>query len=204
MKKYAVITGDITNFTSLSDARRQDLISGTNSLLRKWVSQPQNAAFFRGDSYQILFEEPDLAVTRSIQLICWFKKQGKLSTRISIGIGDLAYRGKTVLESDGEAFHLSGRNFDELGPKELIRLTTTDDKKNELLGILLMFMNLVINDWTPNQAEVIFELLNDQTATQEQIAKKLQIFQSGIARRLKIAHWKEIEKALGYLSEQLK
>ena len=207
MKKCAVLTGDITDFTSLRNERREELIGDTNDILKNWVQRPEDAAIFRGDSFQLMFEELDLVVMRSIQLICWFKKQANthpnLSTRISIGIGELAFKGKSVLDSDGEAFHLSGRNFDQMEAGELIRITTGNEEQNERLAVLLMFMNLVISEWTPSQAEVIYWVLEDQNATQKNIASRLNIFQSGIAKRLKIAHWKEMDKAIKYISGQL-
>jgi len=208
MKKYAVITGDITDFTSLDNERREELIGDTDDILKKWVQRPEDAAIFRGDSFQLVFEELELAVMRSLQLICWFKKQASnsspnLNARLAVGIGKLAFKGKTVLDSDGEAFHLSGRNFDQMESGELLRIATESAERNEQLAVLLMFMNLVINDWTPSQAEVIYWVLEDQNATQKNIAHRLNIFQSNIAKKLKIAHWKEIEKAAKYIAKIL-
>ena len=124
MKTYAVITGDITDFTRLENERREELIGDTDELIKKWVKRPQDAAIFRGDSFQLLFDDLEVAVLRCIQLVCWFRKQAEkespgLGARIAVGIGGLAFQGKTVLDSDGEAFHLSGRNFDTM---ELINL----------------------------------------------------------------------------------
>ncbi len=208
MKKYAVITGDIIDFTSLDNERREELIGDTDDNIKDWVKRPEDAAIFRGDSYQLLFEDLRLAVVRSIQLICWFKKQAtadypNLSTRVSLATGELAFRGKTVLDSDGEAFHLSGRNFDQLEPGELIRITTGNPELDEQLAVLLLFMNVIMNEWTPQQAEVVYWVLEDQNATQKKLAGKLNIFQSNVARRLKLARWKEIETAINFIAKQL-
>ncbi|MFD0749244.1 hypothetical protein ACFQZS_03760 [Mucilaginibacter calamicampi] len=208
MKKYAVITGDITDFTSLDNERREELIGDTHDHIKRWVKRSGDAAIFRGDSFQLLFEDLNLAVIRSIQLICWFKKQAekkfpKLSTRISLGVGELAFKGKTVLDSDGEAFHLSGRNFDQLETGELLRITTGNEELNEQLDVLLTFMNVVMNGWTSHQAEIIYWVLEDQNATQENIGRRLNIFQSNIATRLKVARWKEMEKGINYITVQL-
>lgn len=208
MKKYAVITGDIIDFTSVGNKRREELIGDTDDNIKRWVKQPEDAAIFRGDSFQLIFEDPDLAVIRSIQLICWFKKQAEpkfphLSTRISLGIGGLAFKGKTVLDSDGEAFHLSGRNFDLLETDELLRISTGKAEQDELLAVLLTFMNLIMNGWSSQQAEVVYWVLEDQNATQEKIGKRLNMYQSNIAKRLKAAHWKEMEKGIRFISAQL-
>ena len=208
MKKYAVITGDIIDFTRLDNERREELIGDTDDVIKGWVKRPEDAAIFRGDSFQLIFEDLNLAVIRSIQLICWFKKQASpaypnLSTRISLGVGELAFQGKTVLDSDGEAFHLSGRNFDLLEAGELLRITTGDAEQDEQFNVLLLFMNLVMNNWSPHQAEVIYWVLEDQQATQKEIAKRLNIFQPNIAKRLQIARWKEMEKAINFIAGQL-
>lgn len=208
MKKYAVITGDIVAFTKLDNDRREELIGDTDEHIKRWVKGPEDAAIFRGDSFQLIFEDLNLAVIRSVQLICWFKKQAEqrfpnLSTRISLGIGELAFKGKTVLDSDGEAFHLSGRNFDQLETDELLRITTGDPEQNEQFAVLLTFMNLVMNGWTPQQAEVVYWVLEDQNATQEKIGRRLNMYQSNIAKRLKVAHWKEIEKGIKFITAQL-
>src|SRR5258708_36181067 len=105
---YAVLTGDIINFTQLDNNSRQLLIEDTKQLIKSWVKDPKDAEVFRGDSYQLIFDDTDNALNRSIGLICWFKKHPlnkngwPLSTRISIGIGKIAYKGKSVLDSDGE------------------------------------------------------------------------------------------------------
>jgi len=204
MENGAVFTGDIINFTSLNDIDREALIKETTVLIKSWVNNTADAAIFRGDSYQILFENTTTAIIKSIQLICWFKKpfhekQFNLSTRISIGIGEIAYKGNSVLDSDGEAFHLSGRRFDNLEKSELLSINTHSPDKNKQLKIILMFVNMVVNEWTPSQAEAIYLILENRKLKQETLAKQLKIHQSGIAKRLKLAHWKEIDKTIDYI-----
>jgi len=208
MKRYAVITGDIIDFTRLDNERREELIGDTDDVIKGWVKRPEDAAIFRGDSFQLIFEDLNLAVIRSIQLICWFKKQASpaypnLSTRISLGVGELAFKGKTVLDSDGAAFHLSGRNFDTLESGELLRISTGNSEQDEQFSVLFLFMNLVMNNWSPHMAEVIYWVLEDQQATQKEIAKRLNIFQPNIAKRLQIARWKEMERAIQFITKQL-
>ncbi len=209
MELYAVITGDIENFTALPDHRRSRFIAESEQLMSNMVKKNQNAQMFRGDSYQLLFDDIYQALEKAVQLICWFKLNSDkdsnilLSTRLSIGIGEIAYEGKSVLDSDGEAFHLSGRNFDLMNKEEIIRLTTSDDKKNETYSIVLLFMNAIIKQWTPSQAETIFELLSNKENTQEKIAKKLHISQPAIAYSLRAAKWREIERGIYFINKEL-
>lgn len=205
MEKQAVLTGDIINFTKLSPKNRKLLMENAEKLMKSWIIQSTDAEIFRGDSYQILFDDIQKALKRSIQLICWFKTcsdEGQkiyLSTRISIGIGSVSYRGKNILSSDGEAFHLSGRNFDQMKTGELLRIHTNDADKNHTIAVILNFVNKIINQWTIAQAEVIFELL--EAKTQQEIADKLQLSQPAINNRIKLSNWKDVILAIDFITE---
>ncbi|WP_316838995.1 hypothetical protein [Pedobacter gandavensis] len=205
MKTKAVITGDIINFTKLSAAKRKELIEDTGKLLKTWIKAKENAEIFRGDSYQVLFENIQEAITKSIQLICWFKKHSDeaakiyLSTRISIGIGKVAYLGKNVLNSDGEAFHLSGRNFDTMKEEEFLTIHTNNELKNDGIKIILNFVNKYIEKWTKGQSEVIYLLLEGKT--QKETAKILSLSQPSVNSRLKSAGWKEFEPSIKYIAD---
>jgi len=220
MKIYAVITGDIKNFTKLPIDRRSKLVAETEQLMKTMVKNSRDAQVFRGDSYQLIIDDITQVLKKCIQLVCWFKLNSdrlnvagktskpdirvQLSTRLSIGIGEIAYEGKNVLDSDGEAFHLSGRKFDQLNKDDIIQLTTADEKNNEVFGMLLMFMNSIIRSWTRTQAETIFQLLEKDDNTQEQVAKKLKMTQPAVALSLRAAKWKEVEKGISYINRELK
>ena len=203
MKDYAVITGDIINFTQLDKHSRQSLIKDAKKQMKLWVKKPEDAEVFRGDSYQLIFDDVNYALSRSIQLICWFKKQQgyknalPLSTRISIGIGKVAYSGKSVLDSDGEAFHQSGRSFDKMADGELLTINTVNEAINSQIEIILVFINQIINQWNTNQAEVIYLL--KEGYTQQNTARELGIMQGAVNNRLKAAKWKEVDKGLNYI-----
>jgi hypothetical protein len=208
MEKYAVLTGDIVNFTQLPDKERLKLISETESLLKSWVNQPNEAEIFRGDSFQLIIGDITTAIKKGIQLICWFKKHSDeknkiyLSSRISVGIGDIAYKGKSVLDSDGQAFHLSGRNFDKMTDNEILSIKTANDDINEQIAIILTFANIVINQLTAAQAEVIYMAIDNYTQTR--MAEELGIKQGAVNSRLKLANWKTIHEGINYITELIK
>jgi len=205
MGNFAVITGDITNFTKLDSQKRQILISETEKLLKSWVETSSDAQVFRGDSYQLIIADINDAIIKSIQLICWFKKHSdtvnnvQLSSRISVGIGTIAYKGQSVLDSDGEAFHQSGRRFDKMAAGEILTIQTGNEEINSQITIILSFINLFLNQWTPNQAEVVY--LACEGYTQLKMAEKLNLDQAAVNRRLKAARWKEVEKGILYISQ---
>jgi len=210
MKTYAVVTGDIKNFTTLDNQKREKLVMATEHLLSTMVSNEQDARMFRGDSYQFIMDDISQVLKKCIQLVCWFKlnsdkaSRAQLGTRLSIGIGEIAYEGKTVLDSDGQAFHLSGRSFDGMDKNEIIRLTTSDEKKNSTYEIILMYINLIIKQWSVSQAETIYYLLSMEDGTQAKIAGKLNMSQPAVANSLRSARWKEVEKGIHFISTELK
>lgn len=200
MAKQAVLTGDISNFTRLPSAVRQTLIGETERFLSSGLLPGEAAATFRGDSYQVLSETPGRAIKKSIQLICWFKTRPEapdLNTRISIGIGRVSYRNENVLNSDGSAFHRSGRNFDSMEPETYLSIITGRAQTDKTLQIILNFVNRYIEKWTRAQAEVI--TLQMDGLNQQSIAEKLSITQPSVNSRLKSAGWREIEPALEYI-----
>ena len=209
MRIYAVVTGDIKNFTRLSDQKRSKLVGDTEQLLSSMVKKPLDAAIFRGDSYQFIVNEIGEALNKCIQLVCWFRLNSEkhsatnLGTRLSIGIGEIAYLGKNVLDSDGEAFHFSGRNFDKMDKEEIIRLTTFDEAKTNTYQVILMYVNMIIKGWTISQAETIYQLLSIEDSTQDKIARALKMSQPAIAKSLRAARWKEVEKGISYINSEL-
>ena len=203
--KYTVVTGDIANFTMVAVDKRADLIDRTSALFKSWVLHQEYAEIFRGDSFQLLFDNVAEALKRSLQIRCWFKSYAHdaenegLDARLSIGIGEVAYFGRSVLDTDGEAFHLSGRAFDDMkASQNYFQVSTNDPQLNEQLSIILSLVNIIVGQWTKNQAEVIFLLLEGKT--QQEMADELKIGQSAVNNRIKLARWKEIDKTMRYIA----
>ncbi len=202
MKNACIITGDIIGFTTIPPARRKQLAEASMELLVRWTGNPAYASFFRGDSFQVLFQDVGTAIRRAIQLRCWFKKQSEnsdrmLDARMVIGLGEVAYYGKTILDSDGEAFHLSGRAFDKLDETENLLIETRDEHINSQFKVLFALAEVIMANWTITQAEAIYLLLEGKT--QQQIANELHIGQSAVNNRIKLSHWKQIEKMNIYI-----
>ena len=203
--QYSVITGDIANFTSVAIDKREELIDRTSALIKSWVSHEEYAEIFRGDSFQLLFDDVAEALKRSIQIRCWFKSYSgatgnePLDARLSVGIGEVAYFGRSVLDADGEAFHLSGRAFDNMkSTQNYFQVSTSNQQLNEQFNIILNLANIIISQWTKNQAEVIFLLLEGKT--QQEMAGELGIAQSAVNNRIKLSRWKEIDKTMRYIA----
>lgn len=95
-----------------------------------------------------------------------------------------------ILQSDGEAFHFSGRTFNELLKGEFLVIRTTNGTLNGQLSMLTLPMNIIRNKWTLQQAEVVLQTI--EGINQTDIAKKLDISQGRVSNRLKLSNWKEV------------
>lgn len=204
--KTNVLTGDIAGFTTITPKKRTGLISELKKLITSWVEQPGHAEVFRGDSFQLLLNNTEESLKRAIQIRCWLKSnyaqknKTLLDAKIAIGVGDIAYFGKRILDADGEAFHLSGRAFDVMTEPGL-KIITADETLNRQLEIITSLLDVIMNSLTTGQAEVLFMLMENKT--QIEIANELNIAQSAVNNRIKLARWKEVDKTLHYLASIL-
>ena len=122
----AVITGDIINSTRIRAERRTLLI---DSILRVAdelkILSPLQIEMFRGDSFQVVVDEPEEALRIAILLRAGLKCSTPLEcgsawdARIALGVGEISYGADKIVMSDGEAFHFSGRELDGIGKSRL-------------------------------------------------------------------------------------
>jgi hypothetical protein len=228
MKKVAVLTGDIIDSTKLPDTERKKL----DLLLHKGLEEiagKNNFEVFRGDSFQVLLTEPGQALKTAVLIRCWLRKhllsepetskktasgktkqpaltfsykKGITDARISIGIGGISYKSKTIRSSDGEAFQLSGRALDNVKNKNnRIVLSTPFPEFNDYMEVTLSLLDILITNWSLQQSEVVYELLNGQTQTA--IASKLAINQASVNQRAKTAHWQAVEKTVALFETKI-
>lgn len=196
MAVRSVITGDIVNSTKLSKAMEKKL---NNTLLALYTNHQME--FYRGDSFQAYIKDPkrtlQLALLSRVAAIRLFKSEKIVvsDVRISIGIGNVSSPVKTLKTAKGEAFLLSGRQFDHiLKNNQRLAITSTNALANIGLQVIADYLNAIFNMMTGKQAEVIFELLNGEL--QNAVAKKLKKTKSSIHQRITSGRWPEIEKLI--------
>jgi len=137
----------------------------------------------------------------AINKITLSNKKSKSSSKIvdirmSIGIGSIEYEANVVRESNGPAFHYSGRGFDNYMKKNDIKtyIRTDDDNLNDEFKTSLKFLDYLIDKWSIASAEVVYYLL--QGFTETKIAERLGISQAAVNLRKKAAGWDEIQSLL--------
>lgn len=196
MALQAVITGDIVNSTKLNTAKEKKLSS---KLMELYANQLME--FYRGDSFQAFIKEPKtalhLALLSRTAAISLFKAEKKVlsDVRISIGIGAVQTPVKDLKTAKGEAFLLSGRQFDVIvKSNQRLVITSSNPLANIGLQVIADYLNAIFEVMTGKQAEVIYELLKGEM--QKEVAKKLKKTTSTIHQRMTSGRWSEIEKLL--------
>ena len=166
----AVLTGDIVNSTKLSLVKEKALVK-----LLQQVLKPYKYEFYRGDSFQVLIKEAGNSLR--IALLCraaaiGITENNKADVKVSIGLGEVEDRIKTLGSAKGEAFIISGRAFDELEKmNSRLMISTANTMTNLSLQIIADYINSIYSKMTSKQAKVIFELLKG--GLQQDVVKRL-------------------------------
>lgn len=205
--KYAVITGDVVNSSSLTSNERELVLDFIKKIFKRIEKEEgrikelkENYVITRGDSFQIVVKDLRMILKYTVLLRAGLKGlinkdlSQLCDTRISIGVGSIDYWGNSISESDGDAFRYSGRAFDKFKNKERLRIKTDEEELDDELNVYFMLLNSIISDWTNLRAQIIYEKILEPK--QKSIANKLDISASVVSRRLNSAHWNSVETLL--------
>lgn len=215
MSIKAIITGDITNSTSLSNDQWNKVSNSLQVLFNSFHTRSnitgvnERYELFRGDSFQIISTKPENALRLSlliraklISLNDTYKQLNSLETgidaRISIGIGKLDKFQQNVSTDMSKILIDSGRKLEESKNGER-KLTITaplisDRFEYYTFEVISLYVDNILEKWTSKQAEAIFEKLNNEK--EEEIATKLKIYQSAVNQRLSAAQWNRLSEVI--------
>ena len=185
----AVITADIVNSTLFTNAEEKRFKDRVNSVLK-----PNRFEFYRGDSFQVFIKDPHEALRMVLMVRTEARKIAlQYDVRCSIGIGEVNPYIKKLSTATDAAFVLSGRSFDALESSgQRLSISSPDPTVNHGLNAISYFLDYLIRNLTEKQAEVIGELLQDNTQTEA--AKKLRRSASTVSKHAQAAGWHEILK----------
>jgi hypothetical protein len=196
-RKAAVISGDVIGSSALKPAVRQKLQRLLDAFFRQAVKQwpDLNVQQYRGDSLQALLTSNRTMALRAALLLQSYLIREKFSVRLAIGVGDISFKSKDVITSDGTAFQASGPYLDELLKSgDVICIAGHTDAFTAEWLVHSVSLNYIIQHWSPQQAEAIN--LQLQNHTQQAIARKLKIKQPSVHQRLQGAGWPVVQKIL--------
>lgn len=206
MDKVAVLTGDLVKSRTIKDGDIETVINSLKEIFdelnQKILSNKASFQIFRGDSFQAIIPDMELALVTAIIIRARLrtfesaykendtKKSNKpinyayTDARIAIGIGDVSYWGNKISESQGEAFQKSGHLLDKLKKEnERLGIDTPWENINKEFQVESKLADAVISRWTANTAMAVFLNLLDKK-NQSELASVLNISQPALHKRL--------------------
>lgn len=159
-----IITGDLVNSSNIAAEWRQTVVDVLKVCAIDFQSlTPVKIEMYRGDSFQAVVDKPEQTLTVAIALRAKLMastpvKSELWDARLSIGVGDVSFESDNILTSDGEAFRLSGRAFDNIGKRRLCISTPWSDFNNTI-DLVTRFADDAISSWTARQAQVVYRSL---------------------------------------------
>jgi len=118
------------------------------------------------------------------------------------GIGPVEFAQDHLRESDGTAFRAATEGIEKMKRNQRLSILTTQKSINDELDVTCSFMDIMIHDWSDEQAEAMF--LNLTGKNQMEISQMLGISQPAVNRRLKAAHFDTIHKFINRFENLLK
>jgi hypothetical protein len=205
---YAVLNGDIVRSTRLSTVALQAALDALRHAIAEFGSifpdaSLANVEFFRGDAFQLSLN-PQFAFRLALLLQARLCALQGSSVRISIGFGTA---GDTGSGAHGEAFVLSGRALDKIGPyyRPYYRLTAAAPERSGALSTALPIVSHLCDSlsrrWKPATAEKVAVALLTPSGTQAEIALRLDrpVSQQVVSSALSAAGWRPLEEVLNWV-----
>ncbi|WP_417887915.1 SatD family protein [Zunongwangia sp.] len=202
----AVLTADLIDSTKYSNSFLEIVLSNLKNefsrIEENFSEQTTSFDIFRGDSIQAIIKKPSKALWVALVLKSTLnaivndtEKNAKTDLKLAIGIGNYQLEREEIRESNGEAFHFSGRTLDEMkNTGRKLMLATPNSEVNEEFNISLAMFDYIAERWSVASAEVVYYLLHGYKEIE--ISKKLNISQSAVNQRKKTAGWEVIDLLL--------
>jgi len=210
MKKVAILSGDLINSTEYSAKTLESVLKVLKKefkvLSKQYPNEKMSFFIYRGDSFQGVVENPELALSIALQIKAAVSSYTDVEDlpknalpsadiRISIGIGEANYKKEALAESNGEAFQYSGRTLDTMKSEGIkIALTTANSEINAEFKVHLKFLDATTDRWSVASSEVVYFLI--KAYKEQDIAKELDRSQAAINHRKKAAGWDAIKLLL--------
>jgi hypothetical protein len=210
---YAVVAGELAPGARVSDekySRIPDLIRASFQAVNRLAPDPGKLKYeiIRMDEFMALSESPVHSMRSVIMLFSAFRflsykeLSERLELKVSQGIGPVEYAQEHLRESDGTAFRSAANGLGKMKRNQRLSVNTTEKSLNAELMVTCSFMDIMIHDWSDEQAEAMF--LNLTGKNQMEISQMLGISQPAVNRRLKAAHFDTVHKFINRFEYLLK
>ena len=192
-----VISGDVIGSTKLKPPMRKKMQQLLDSTIRQSGKQWPDFEVqqYRGDSLQAVFTKNRKAALQFALLLQSNLARQNIHIRLAIGTGQISFKGKNIITSDGPAFQASGPYLDILVKTGgVISIAGSSETFTNEWQVHSASLNFILQRLTTQQAEAIY--LQLQGYTQQEIAKKLKIKQPSVHQRLQGAGWPVLQKII--------
>ena len=203
-KRAGVITGDVSNSQSYSDAEFREIIATLRERLTYYAEYyGGDFDIYRGDAFQLVVAQPQHSIAAAIGLRLALKAHASgVDVRMSVAVGEAQFRPSEVKTGTGDAFVLSGRGLDNIKPHYLTFCSgeqTLDDKTQ----LLTRFADAHINGLTQTQSQTLLAYLEATDKSHESVAAILDKNRSNVSRILNASNYKLIAEYLDYMERAL-
>lgn len=197
----AVITADIINSTKIATKSWMDELKKALNIFGK---ENKDWEIYRGDEFQMILKKPNLAFSAAVIIKASLNIKNA-NAKISIGLGDIDFEGKSIKESNGSAFVNSGRNLEILKNSKTATLSIKSDNSDfdENFNLIFKLLELSFNKWTASTATAILAMLKNEELNQQEIADRLGISQGAFSRSLKRGNLDMIQKTEHYFRKKI-
>ncbi|HMN24554.1 MAG: hypothetical protein IT276_12060 [Ignavibacteriaceae bacterium] len=205
-KLYSVITGDIVKSSKLSLEHHKLLVKVMKNSSKDLSKIFPNTLkyepeLFRGDSWQLLIKQPELALSIAMFYRAYLKSKMQLSSidaRMAISIGTVDF-----IESSfgvGNAYKISGKALDKKG-KRKIRFVSDVIPNSDVIDLLIQNTDYISSKWTSRQSKIV--LLALQNMDQNAISSKLRISQQAVSKQIDSSGWMIVAENIDYFKHAL-
>lgn len=210
---YAVIAGELAPGAKVSDeqfSKIPDLIRASFQAVNRLVSEESRLKYeiIRMDEFLALSESPAhsmrslIMVFSAFRFLSYKELKVRLELKVCEGIGPVEFAQDHLRESDGTAFRKASTGIGKMKRNQRICITSPVKTLNDEFELTCSFMDILIHDWSDEQAEAMF--LNLTGKNQMEISKLLGISQPAVNRRLKAGHFDTIHKFINRFEQLLK
>jgi hypothetical protein len=194
-----IITGDIVNSRSVSS---EIWLPELKTYFGSLGKHPEDWEIYRGDSFQIQVK-PQVILEKALIIKLLIQKNKNINVRMSLGIGELSFKGERITESNGSAFIYSGENLDKLKGTQIV-IETPFDEINEYFNPILQLIDLISLNWKSATAETMYLALTNENSIQKELSQMLSKAPATINKALKRGGFSEIKEILALFDSKIK
>ena len=197
-----IITGDIINSKRNSPKVWLKLLKKELNVIG---ATPKVWEIYRGDSFQVIINDPGNALMVAIKIKAAMMSLSKVDVRMALGFGKRTHNAPKITESNGSAFVHSGEKFEMLNQeKQKIAVKSDHPSFDSEINLYLKLSLIAMDNWTANSAEIINIAIENPNKSQEDLGKMLGIRQNAVSTRLKRAYYTEIMEVNQMFQTKLK